>query len=137
MRLPLGSGFVAARLPGMTSWAVDRTPNYWRQFNRQRLHPLDLVPHAAELLVEDDLLQLRLALFGVERRCGVDLPEELRIVQTRREHAGVAGGDRLAAILRFDVRDDDEMRRKPALLRITHREILLVRAHREADDFAG
>ena len=44
----------------------------------QLAHALDLVPHAAQLLVEDDLLQLFDAI--LQRNFLVVLPEEARIV---------------------------------------------------------
>ena len=68
---------------------------------RQLRHALDLVGDGAELLVEDDLVELLRLL--VERHLEVLLPEELGIGQARGEHLAVARDDRRAAVRRASI----------------------------------
>ena len=67
---------------------------------------LDLVGDGAELLVEDDLVELLRLL--VERDLEVLLPEEARVGQPRGEHLLVARDDRRAAVVRLDIGGADE-----------------------------
>ena len=83
--------------------------------------------HGAELGVEDALLQLRHA--GGQFYFPILVPEESRVGQSRAQHAFIAGDNRLAAIRRDHVGNDEEMRRQLAAL-IQSREIFLMRAHR-------
>ena len=70
-----------------------------------------------------------------ERRLAVIVPEVAGIRETGREDAGIAGGDRDTAIGRDLVGNGDEFGDQRTGLRITHREIFLVRLHRQRDDF--
>ena len=83
----------------------------------------------AELLVEDDVLELRQPLF--ERRLQIGLVEELRIRQPRADDALVAGDDGRAAVGRLDVGDEDEA--VGERLALAHHEAFLVGADGGAD----
>ena len=73
---------------------------------RQLGDALDLVGDRAELLVEDDPVELLRLL--LERNLQVLLPEEARIGEARGEDPAIAFDDRLAAVAGADVGDADE-----------------------------
>ena len=73
----------------------------------------------AELFVKHDLREFRQPVF--EFGLQVRLVEELRIRQARADDALVARDDGLAAVCGFDIRDEDEFRRKSAPLPLAGR----------------
>ena len=81
--------------------------------------------------MEDDLLEFRQPLF--QPRLQVGLVEELRVGQPRADHPLVAGDDRLAAVRRFLVGDQDELVDELRGLRIAQHEAFLVVADGGAD----
>ena len=93
------------------------------------LHPLIL---RAELLVKDDLPELRHALF--EHHLAVVVEEELGVGEPRRDHPLIAGDDGLAAILGFEVRHHDEA--VGEMLAAPQREAFLMRLHRGGEHLA-
>ena len=103
------------------------------QFTGQGGDAFDLVRHRAQLLVEGHFRQL--CGHVRERRLAVIVPEMAGIREAGREDAGIAGGDRGTAIGRDLVGNGDEFGDQLTGLRITHREIFLVRLHRQGDDF--
>ena len=70
---------------------------------RQHAHPLHALILRAELLVEDDLLQLRHPLF--EHHLAVVIEEEFGVGEPRGDHPLIAGDDGLAAILGLEIGD--------------------------------
>ena len=82
-------------------------PTMRRELARQRRDALDALALRAELLVEHDRSQ---ASAGGLRACifRSRLPEEVRVGQARADDALIAGDDRLAAVARLDVGDEDE-----------------------------
>ena len=109
---------------------IRSSTSHWRELR----HPLDLVGDGAELLVEDDLVELLRLL--LERDLEVVLPEEAGVGEPGGEHLAVAVDDRLAAVLRLDIGDADEIRRQLALRTSVQREIFLVGPHGELDHLA-
>ncbi len=77
-----------------------------RDLAREPPHALHALILGAELLVEDDLLQLRHALF--ERHLAVLVEEELGVGKPRADHPLIAGDDGLAAVLGLEIGDHDE-----------------------------
>ena len=110
-----------------------RTHLRGERFGKRR-HALDLVPDAAEFFVKHQRVELFDPLRRIKGQLAVKVPEVARVAQPRRQHPGVAGRDLGPAIARLEVGDGDEMRREVAGGRVTHGEILLVRAHAEPDD---
>ena len=78
-----------------------------RELDRQPLDARDALGLRAELLVKHDVLELRQPI--LEPRLQIGLVEELRVRQPRPDDALVAGDDRLAAVRRLDVGDQDEL----------------------------
>ncbi len=72
-----------------------------RDLASQQPHPLHALILAAELVVEDDLLQLRHP--GFEAHIAVLVEEELGVGQPRGNHPFAAGDDGLAAVLRRQI----------------------------------
>ena len=72
-----------------------------RQLGREPLDALDALRLRAELLVKDDVLELRQPVF--QPRLQIGLVEEFRIGEPRADDALVAGDDRLAAVFRLDI----------------------------------
>ena len=93
------------------------------------LHPLIL---RAELLVKDDLAELRHALF--EHHLAVVVEEEFGVGKPRCDHPLIAGDDGLAAILGLEVRHHDEA--VGEMLAAPQREAFLMRLHRGGEHFA-
>ena len=95
-------------------------------------------PHAfglgAELIVVDDVAEAFDA--ALQRLLAVLVVEELRVGQTRAHDAGVAGADRFAAVLGFELRDEEEAVHQTAR-GVAHREVLLVELHREDEALFG
>ncbi len=106
-----------------------------RKMARQRNDARDALGLGAELLVEHDVLELRQPVF--QPRLQIGLVEELRIRQPRADHALVAGDDRLAAVGRLDVRDQNEFVGELRRFRIAHHKAFLVVADGGADDLFG
>ncbi len=79
-----------------------------RQKLGQRFHARDFVAQAAELGVEDPVFQ-RLDP-GLERHPPVLIPKETRVGEPRPQHPFVAGDDRLPAIGREIVGDEQKAR---------------------------
>ena len=93
------------------------------------LHPLIL---RAELLVEDDLPELRHALF--KHHLAVVVEEEFGVGEPRCDHPLISGDDGLAAILSLEVRDQDEA--VGETFAAPQREAFLMRLHRGGEHFA-
>ena len=87
------------------------------------LHPLIL---RSELFVEGDVLELGHAVG--QKRLAVLIEEELGVGKPRPDNALVAGDDRLAAVLRLQIRHHDEA--VGELLSLSQREAFLMRLHR-------
>ena len=94
--------------------------------------PLDLVGDGAELLVEDDLVELRRLIR--ERDLEILVPEEFGVRQAGGEHLLVAGDDR-GGIAAVDIGDADEAVGKRSLP-VRAGEIFLVHPHGELDQLA-
>ncbi len=107
------------------------SPHQRRDLARQRRDPLDPLGQRPQLRMEGHPLQLLRP--DVEAGLQVLVPEEAGVIQTGRQHAAVAGGQRLAAVGRLDIGHHHEMRRQPVFRRIAHREIFLVHLHRQPD----
>jgi hypothetical protein len=86
---------------------------------------LGLLPHRAQLLLEQHMVQLLQA--GDQRGLAVGIEEELGVGQARAYHLLVAADD-LARVLGLDVGDEDEGRQQAAV-GVVHREVLLVTLH--------
>ena len=84
-----------------------------RDLARQPLQPPDALALCAELLVEDDGVELGQALG--KRGLEVGLPEIAGVGQARTNDALIAGDDRLAAVAGLDIGDQDEAVGEPAL----------------------
>ncbi len=97
-----------------------------RDVARQHAHPLHPVILRAELVVEDDLAQLRHAV--LEHHLAVLVPEELGVGEPRADHALIAGDDRRAAILGLEIGDHDEA--VGEVVAAPEREAFLMRLHR-------
>ena len=99
--------------------------------SRQQLDALHPVELAAELIVIDDLRQLRDAFF--QPLLAVLVEKKACILQPRPHHALIAGDD-MARVGDFHVGDDKKFRKKlPA--RVEEREVLLVLPHGEDQAF--
>ena len=81
--------------------------NLGRKLRREPLDALDALPLRAELLVKDDVLELRQPI--LEPRLEIGVVEEFGVREPRADHALVAGNDRLAAVLGLDIGDQDEL----------------------------
>jgi len=92
----------------------------------QPTHALNLVEDAAEPLVVDAVFQCPDAI--LKPNLPVLVPEKTRVSKARTQDALVAGDDGLAAIRRYVVGDEQEMRRRPAI-EINTRKISLMRPH--------
>src|SRR5215467_8421565 len=101
----------------------------------QPLDALDTFPLRAELLVKDDILELRQP--ALEPDLEVAVVEEFGVGEPRADHALVAGDDRLAAVLRLDIGDQDELVGELRGARVAQDETFLIVADRGADDFGG
>ena len=104
-------------------------PDHRRDPRRERRDP----PHPVGLRAEQVVECHRPEPLGPLRHPGlcdaqVLFPEEAGIRQPRRQHAGVAGKDRRAAVLGLDIGDGDEMGDPPRC--VAGREELLMLAHR-------
>ena len=106
-------------------------PTMRREFARESGDALHALALRAELLVEDDLIELRQTVF--ELRLQIGLVEEFRVRQTRGDDALIAGDHRRAAVARLDVRDEDEAVGQPVSL--AQHETFLIHADRGANDF--
>ena len=111
---------------------------------RQRRDALDALALRAQLLVKDDAERLQLLQPLVERLVRLVLvigqggeigqPEMARVGEARAHDAAIARRDRLAAVARDEVRDEDELVGELAL-GIAQHEAFLVGADRRADHF--
>ena len=95
---------------------------YLARQTKDALHALIL---AAELLVEGDVLQMHHAVF--ERDLAILVEEELGVGEPRADHPLIAFGDLLAAVLGFEIGDEDEVVRERVAFR--QRETFLMRLH--------
>src|SRR5262245_69018 len=101
----------------------------------QRLDAYDALSLRAELLVKDDMLELRQAVF--QTCLEVSLVEELRIREPRADHTLVAGDDRLAPVGGLGVGDQYEPIDQFRGIRIAQYEAFLVVAYGGADHLVG
>ena len=106
-----------------------------RKLGCEPLDALDALGLRAELLVKHDILELRQPVF--EPRLQIGLVEELRIRQPRADHALIAGDDRLAAVGRLDVGNEDELVDQLGVRRIAQHEAFQVGADGGADHLLG
>ncbi len=97
------------------------------------LQPAHLLADRAELRVEHERVESGNAV--LEANLAVLVPEELRVRETRAQHALVARDDRGASVGCFDVGDDEEARGQPPVGGL-ERKVLLVRAHGRREHFA-
>jgi len=109
--------------------------DHGRKLSGERDDAGDALGLAAELFMKHDVLEFRQTLFELGLEIG--LVKELGVRQARADDALVAGDDRLAAIGRLDIGDQDELVDQLAGRRIAHHEALLVGADGRTDDFAG
>ena len=94
----------------------DIRADLWRKLARQRLDPRDALALRAELLVEDDAVELLQPLverlcglvFRVGQGCEVGLPEVAGVGEPRPHDAPVAGRDRRPAVGGDEVGDENE-----------------------------
>jgi len=85
-----------------------------RDFVGKSLDARDALGLGAELLVKDDVLELRQPV--LELRLQVGVVEEFSIGEPRADDPLVAGDDCPAAILGLDIGDEDELVGEPALI---------------------
>ena len=101
--------------------------NFGGEFVGERGDALHLVTKATKLGLEGDGRELLGHVFQGRRL--VLLPEEPAIIEPRRQDAGIALGELLAAISGLDVRYHDEVRRQLPGLPVINGEIFLVCPH--------
>ena len=97
-----------------------------------RVDALGLRP---ELLVKHDVLEFRQPVF--EPRLQIGLVEELRIRQPRADDALVAGDDCLAAVVGFEIGDEQKLVDELGVRGVAQHEAFLVVADGGADHFFG
>ena len=94
-------------------------------------HPLHALILGAEFLVEDDLSELRHAVF--EHHLAVLVEEELGVGEPGTDHPLIAGDDGLAAVVGLEIGNYDEA--VGELISAAKREALLMRLHRGREHF--
>ncbi len=103
-----------------------------RDLAREPRDPVHPLAQCAELVVEGDLVEL--GGHRVQPARPVVAPEELGVRQPRADHALVALDDRRAAVISFDIRDEDKAVRQRAVLS-AEREAFLVLFERGDEHF--
>ena len=112
-----------------------KAPDPRRKLTGQTLNPFNALGLGAQLLVEDDVLEFRQAIF--KSRLQIGLIEKLRIRQPRPNNALVAGDDGFAAVTGLQVGDQDEFVDQLGVRGVAQDETFLVVADGGADHFLG
>src|SRR6185369_10945409 len=102
---------------------------------RQPLDAPDALALVAKLLVKDNRIEFRQAIFELGLQIG--LVKEVCVAQSRADHALIAVNNRLAAIAGLDIGDQDELVGELPGLGIAHHKTFLVVADGGADHLGG
>ena len=110
-------------------------PNFRRKFPRESRNTFGFIADGPELLMEHHCVEFIVILNQVFLRVlGL---EEHRIREARRDNFAIPRLNRLAAIGRDLISDNDKMRRELAAFGIAYGKCLLMRFQRQANDFVG